>query len=44
MLLLIVLVTVPSVLVHSTQYLLVIFARYLLEGNEKWCWACYTCP
>ena len=35
LLLLIVLIILPSVIVHSTEYLLVIFAKDLLEGNEK---------
>ena len=35
LLLLIVLIIVPSVLVHSTQYLLVIFAKDMVSGDEK---------
>ena len=35
LLLLIVLVMVPSVVVHSTQYLLVVFAGDILPGDEK---------
>ncbi len=35
LLLLIVLIILPSVIVHSTEYLLVIFAKDLLEGNGK---------
>ena len=35
LLLLIVLIIIPSVLVHSTQFLLVIFAKDLVSGDEK---------
>ena len=35
LLLLIVLIIIPSVIVHSTQFQLVIFAREILSGNEK---------
>ena len=34
-LMLIVLIIIPSVVVHSTQYLLVVFAKDILGGNEK---------
>lgn len=33
--LLIVMIIIPSVIVHSTEYLLVIFAKEILSGNEK---------
>ena len=36
LLLLIVLIIIPSVLVHSTQFLLVIFAKDLVSGDESW--------
>ena len=35
LLLLIVMIIIPSVIVHSTEYLLVIFAKEILSGNEK---------
>lgn len=33
--LLIVLIIIPSVIVHATEYMLVIFAREILQGDEK---------